>query len=84
MIRVGIEDLNEKIRISIEDNGIGIPREFYPKIFQPNFTTKGSGTGLGLAFVKNVVVQAGGAVDFNSTEEIGTQFIIEFPILRDR
>jgi len=83
IIRIGIEDYIDKIKVIIEDNGSGIPKEIYPKIFQPNFTTKGSGTGLGLAFVKNVVEHAGGTIRFESEENQGTRFIIELPLLKE-
>ena len=47
--------LKDKAMISVQDNGGGIPEEMQHKIFEPNFTTKSSGMGLGLALVKNLV-----------------------------
>lgn len=83
LIRVEVQDLEQKIRILINDNGMGIPKELYPKIFQPNFTTKGSGTGFGLAFVKNVIEQMGGTIDFTSEVSKGTCFSIEIPVFNE-
>lgn len=65
--------------IAITDNGCGIPKEKISRIFTPNFTTKTSGTGLGLAISKGIVEKAGGQIYFNTTEQVGTTFFIEFP-----
>ncbi|MEB0222626.1 sensor histidine kinase, partial [Pseudomonas sp. AB12(2023)] len=53
---------NKNILLTIKDNGNGIPEGMREKIFEPNFTTKSSGTGLGLAFVKNSIENASGKV----------------------
>lgn len=66
--------------IEIKDNGKGIPPALQDKIFVPNFTTKTSGTGLGLAFVKQAVENAGGAVKFTSISGLGTTFYLNFPL----
>ena len=66
--------------ISVEDNGIGIPADQLSRIFEPNFTTKSSGTGLGLAMTKNLVEQMSGSINVNSKEGIGTTFQLHFPI----
>ena len=50
-------------RISISDNGPGIPSEALTKIFMPFYTTKANGTGLGLAVVQKIVVQHGGSIE---------------------
>ncbi|HYH14416.1 MAG TPA: HAMP domain-containing sensor histidine kinase, partial [Flavisolibacter sp.] len=65
--------------IRIKDNGVGIPQDMQSKIFTPNFTTKSSGTGLGLAMSKSIVEQAGGAIWFENNPEGGTTFIVELP-----
>ncbi|MBS1742757.1 MAG: GHKL domain-containing protein [Bacteroidetes bacterium] len=69
-----------KLLIKIEDNGPGIPEEIRSKIFTPNFTTKTSGTGLGLAMCKRMVEQADGRIWFETKEGGGTSFFIEFPL----
>ncbi|MDB5204998.1 MAG: hypothetical protein JWR72_73 [Flavisolibacter sp.] len=66
--------------IAITDNGEGIPEEMQAKIFAPNFTTKTSGTGLGLAMCKSIVEQAGGEIWFQTTEGEGTTFFVRLPL----
>jgi two-component system nitrogen regulation sensor histidine kinase NtrY len=65
--------------IEVSDNAMGIDESLQDKIFVPNFTTKSSGTGLGLAFVKQAVENAGGTVYFNSVKDVGTTFFLSFP-----
>ena len=65
--------------IQINDNGNGIPLDIQPKIFEPNFTTKTSGMGLGLAIVRRIVEQHNGSIRFDSTLQ-GTSFFVELPI----
>ena len=66
--------------VSIADNGDGIPPEIQSKIFVPNFTTKNSGTGLGLAMCKNIVEQARGEIWFETQLTVGTTFYVRLPI----
>lgn len=70
---------SKNILISLKDNGNGIPDALREKIFEPNFTTKSSGTGLGLAFVKNSIENAGGKVWFETTLGVGTTFYLSLP-----
>ncbi len=67
------------ILLSVKDNGNGIPENLREKIFEPNFTTKSSGTGLGLAFVKNSIENAGGKVWFETVIGTGTTFYFSLP-----
>jgi signal transduction histidine kinase len=69
------------ILISITDNGDGIPQEMQSKIFTPNFTTKTSGTGLGLAMCKGIVEQAGGNIWFQTQVGEGTTFYVQLPLI---
>lgn len=71
------------VRILLKDNGMGIPANVLPKIFQPNFTTKSSGTGLGLAFVKKTVESLKGTISFTTFEGIGTTFTIILPLYNE-
>ena len=80
----GIIEINnfisdKNILLTIKDNGKGIPEHLHEKIFEPNFTTKSSGTGLGLAFVKNSIENAGGKIWFETQPEQGTTFYINLP-----
>ncbi len=70
----------DKVIISIGDNGEGIPEEMRDKIFVPNFTTKSSGAGLGLAMCKGIVEQAAGRIWFQTEAGVGTIFFIELPL----
>jgi two-component system, NtrC family, sensor kinase len=72
----------DQSRISISDNGPGIPDAIKDKIFQPFFTTKptGQGTGLGLSLSYDIVKAHGGELTLDSNEEVGTQFTIKIPI----
>jgi two-component system nitrogen regulation sensor histidine kinase NtrY len=69
------------ILITIKDNGNGIPQEMQSKIFTPNFTTKTSGTGLGLAMCKGIVEQSKGDIWFETKEGEGTMFYVKLPVV---
>ncbi len=82
-VTVATKKSNEKIQISIKDNGNGIPDSVRDKIFQPFFTTKptGEGTGLGLSLSYDIVTKGhGGEMKVQSTEGEGTELIIILPI----
>lgn len=72
---------DEFVTVSISDNGEGIPEETQSKIFAPNFTTKTSGTGLGLAMCKSIAEQAGGRIWFQTKEDEGTTFYVQLPLV---
>jgi len=69
-------------RISVADNGPGIPANVAPKLFRPFFTTKAKGTGLGLAVVQKIIVQHGGHVEVRNHPEGGAEFIVSLPLPR--
>ena len=73
-----VVDLN--IIIMISDNGRGMKEEVKNKIFMPNFTTKSSGMGLGLAIVQNIIKNSGGKIWFETIENVGSTFYIQLPI----
>lgn len=75
-VEVALFDKNGKNCISITDNGKGISEEEKDKIFEPYFTTKSSGTGLGLAMVKNILHEFKAQIDFESEVGKGTEFTI--------
>ncbi len=81
-IRTEVYNRN-RIRITIADNGIGIPEQVRSRLFDPFFTTKpvGKGTGLGLALSYQIVREKhGGRLWYESTPAAGTQFVVEIPI----
>ncbi len=78
-IRIDAENEKEILRLKIRDNGPGIPDAIGDKIFKPFFTTKNTGTGLGLAMVQRVVESHGGSIFFESDAK-GTLFIFEIPL----
>jgi nitrogen fixation/metabolism regulation signal transduction histidine kinase len=78
-IDVRVFEQNEEVMITVKDNGIGITKENTPKIFEPKFTTKTSGMGLGLGMVKNIVETYDGSITFTSVENEGTTFLVTFP-----
>lgn len=80
VIKIQIFNDESTVFIEVQDNGNGIDPLLQDKIFVPNFTTKSSGTGLGLAFVKQAVENAGGSVDFRSVSAKGTTFYLSFPL----
>jgi two-component system nitrogen regulation sensor histidine kinase NtrY len=78
-IEVSLQKLNNIAIIKIKDNGRGIPDEVKDKLFMPNFTTKSSGMGLGLAIIKNIIETIHGRISFVTTPGEGTTFILELP-----
>lgn len=83
LVTVKTQGMEDGVRISIIDNGSGIPNEIQDKVFQPFFTTKptGQGTGLGLSLAYEIVTKGhGGELSVRSQEGEGTEFIIELPV----
>lgn len=76
--------IGDYVQLSVEDSGVGIPKENLSKIFEPFFTTKemGKGTGLGLSTVYGIVKQSGGFIFADSQLENGTRFDIFLPVHR--
>jgi len=75
----------ETLTIAIEDNGVGIPSDILPHLFEPFTTTKeeGKGVGLGLAISKAIVERHGGKIDVQSIVGRGTTFTIELPVAKE-
>lgn len=65
-------------KIEVRDNGIGIPKENLERLFEPFFTNKPKGTGLGLTNTQNIILSHGGSIRVKSEEGKGTNFIITF------
>jgi signal transduction histidine kinase len=79
-VNVITENLDGTLVVSVNDNGVGIAEEEKSRVFIPNFTTKTSGTGLGLAMSKNIVESFGGHIFFSSQPEKGTTFFVRLPL----
>ncbi len=79
LISIELGSSDNKYSLKISDNGRGISAKLSDRIFQPNFTTKSGGMGMGLAIVKNIIQGLGGEISFTSEEGSGTTFIIIFP-----
>lgn len=77
-VSIRIKDNNNEILIEIEDSGSGVPQELMTKIFEPLFTTKQRGTGLGLASCKRIIEQHGGSISVKTKPSI---FSIKLPKL---
>lgn len=72
-----------KYYIRIKDNGCGMKSETLAKIFEPYFTTKANGTGLGMTMVYKIVKEFSGEIQVESVENEGTEFIMSFPLHQD-
>lgn len=80
LIKVQLTATSTTAILKVSDNGCGIPKAQEDDIFVPNFTTKSSGTGIGLAMSKTIVEMAKGQIYFESTEGKGTDFFVELPL----
>lgn len=78
-INIHVYEENNHVNIAVSDNGYGISDENKSKVFEPKFTTKSSGMGLGLAMVKNIVETYNGSITFTSQKNEGTTFKVSFP-----
>ncbi len=78
-IIVNVASVDTMVKITVQDNGVGISDENKSKVFEPKFTTKTSGMGLGLAMVKNIVETYNGNINFISEKGKGTTFTVTFP-----
>ena len=78
-ILISLQNNNEGINIDIKDNGVGIKSDIQDKLFVPNFTTKSTGMGLGLAIAKNIIELSGGTISFTTIVDETTTFTIKLP-----
>jgi len=79
-ISVTLERHDPTYTIRVSDTGCGMDEEVKEKIFQPFFTTKGNGTGLGMALVQRIVENHGGAIEIDSAPGKGTEVVLTFPL----
>ena len=78
-IEVELSEKDEHVYIKVKDNGSGIDDTISQKIFEPKFTTKTSGMGLGLPMIKNIIETYNGSISFDTTKGEGTVFVVSFP-----
>ena len=71
---------NDMVKISVADNGCGMTEEQMSKIFEPYYTTKSSGTGLGLTVLFKIMKQHEGDVTVSSTPGVGSEFTLQIPV----
>lgn len=79
-IRTQYDSLLKLVRVSVLDNGVGIPAADRDRVFEPYFSTKENGTGLGLSIVKRIVEDHNGFIRAFANEPRGTKLIIELPV----
>ncbi|MFO7842536.1 MAG: ATP-binding protein [Bacteroidales bacterium] len=82
VIKIKADKIPDFVKMTIEDNGVGVPEDLREKLFRPNFTTKSGGMGLGLAIVKNIVENAGGTIRYDTQLKTGTSFYVTFPAFK--
>lgn len=80
-IVISVETNENRVFIRVKDNGTGIPEDQIQTIFEPYFTTKSNGTGLGLAMVKQIVETHHGSIEIEKTSSEGTTVLISLPRL---
>jgi two-component system sensor histidine kinase HydH len=73
-------DGDGRVAIRVADTGVGIPPENMERIFEPYFTTKENGTGLGLPVTRRIVEEHGGTLGVTSQAGAGTEFVIRLPV----
>src|SRR5690606_36638994 len=80
-VSVFVRPKDDKVLISVSDNGTGVEPQNVPRIFEPKFTTKSSGMGLGLGFIKNIIENYKGTITFETELGTGTIFTVCMPIV---
>ncbi len=78
-IEIRALETKNRIRLEIKDSGMGVKKDMLEKIFEPNFSTKDMGTGLGLPIAKKIIEDHGGSIRAASKEKEGTQILITLP-----
>jgi len=79
-IKVMVDSFDNMVKVSITDSGSGISEDIIEKIWDPFFTTKDKGTGLGLGIVKNIVKTHNGLIAIENLPEGGTCVAIDLPV----
>ena len=84
MLKITTRNVDPEVQVLVADNGSGISEENMAKVFEPYFTDKKSGMGIGLASTLNIVQAHGGRIDVQSEEGEGTVFTMSFPIAQEQ
>lgn len=79
IIEINLKENEQYYIITVKDNGVGIPEEMREKIFEPNFTTKSGGMGLGLSIIKSMLNSINANISFTTELNLGTEFKVEIP-----
>ena len=82
MVLVSVKEEFDHVLIIVKDNGTGIESENIEHIFEPKFTTKNSGMGLGLGIIKNIIENYKGTITFETELGKGTTFTVSLPIIK--
>jgi len=82
LVLVTVKEINDNVLIIVKDNGTGIEPENIEHIFEPKFTTKNSGMGLGLGIIKNIIENYKGTITFETELGKGTIFTVSLPIIK--
>ena len=78
-IKIKITESSKKVKIIVSDNGLGVSKKNREKIFEPKFTTKSDGMGLGLGIVRSIINSHRGKISYKSKNNKGTDFTISLP-----
>ncbi len=84
LIDISFHEEEGEVTVAVKDNGTGIPDDLIEKLFVPYFTTKSSGTGIGLPMTKNMVEHSNGRIWFETTSGKGTTFFVVLPVSDNR
>ena len=79
LVQISLEKREESVVLHVEDNGVGMSQAMLERMWEPYFTTKSNGSGLGLEIVKSHVDRLQGRLDVESTPGRGTRFVVYFP-----
>lgn len=82
-VLVSVRRHPKEVIILVKDNGTGIEEQYIRKIFEPKFTTKNSGMGLGLGIIKNIIENYKGTITFESEYGKGTTFMVALPLIQE-
>ncbi len=74
------DSANGVVRLTVSDNGPGIPPADRDKLFMPYYSTKRRGSGLGLAIVRRIIAEHGGSIEATDNTPTGTVFTVELPV----